>query len=327
MATPTHPRRLGGSSIAALLGLSRYTTPLGVYRRMIGEDDGAIDPDIEAFGLAAEPAILESARRQIEQREREQHGSDTEVRLDTQNRMITVQSDDDDDPPTGHNVFPADVVPYVGGEVDGLIWVRRYGVENGTRAHVVDAKLVAAPRWDSPPMEYVLQMLWYMGLMSMTEDPGIIAATHMRSGVRTPVLYEVEWRPDVFARCKAEAIAFIRRHVIPRIPPAPTTRSEVIEVWPEDDGEVVPVPDSLADTVDAWLSAKAQLADLDAQAKPIKATLEAHADAIAAAIGPHRGMAHGDSVIAAKRVHRRGYTVEPSVGLQLRIEKPKRARK
>lgn len=51
---------IGGSDVAAILGLSRWRTPLDVYRDKLGESDAVADNDAMRWGRYLEPAVRQA---------------------------------------------------------------------------------------------------------------------------------------------------------------------------------------------------------------------------------------------------------------------------
>lgn len=64
IATLEQPRRIGGSDIAKLLGLSRYGGPLEVYQRIVEGVEGEWNSAMER-GAAVEPVLRAHAQRML----------------------------------------------------------------------------------------------------------------------------------------------------------------------------------------------------------------------------------------------------------------------
>lgn len=223
--TPEDARRLGGSDIAALVGLSPWATPLTVYARIVAGDSGKDSPALKR-GRLMEPVI------------RQLYADETGVELLGPKHFLH--------PHLGWKYEEAQArhsaslrhptKDFVRASLDDV--ARRQGCGN----HAAEYKSqwpTEAHKWgeagtDDVPPYYGCQTQWYLGtgLASgvLEEDTADVAALFL--GVEeTPRVYHLKHDADVYAWLLEAAERFWTDHVLPQRPPPPTR--------PADEGEAV----------------------------------------------------------------------------------------
>jgi len=205
-------RGIGGSDVAAILGLSSWRTPLDVYLDKTGQRvDHDTDNPAMYWGRTLEPVIR-------------QHYADT----------------------TGRNVIHPNGIlthpkhDFMLANVDGL-------TEDG---RVFEAKTArTAQGWgeqgsDEVPDAYALQVQHYMAVtgLPVADIAVLIGGSDFR-------VYHVEADPDLQADMIQEESEFWQ-HVIEQRPPEPVSFAEVVQRWGKSGraGNVIATPDTEA----AW---------------------------------------------------------------------------
>ena len=186
MVNPTLPsdrqRFIGGSEIAAVMGLSRWSTPLHVW----GIKTGKIQPtdlsDNEAvqLGIELEDFVARKFSRQ----------ANLKVRVDNRS-------------------FAHDKYPYLVGHID-----RR--VEGGEILECKTCSAWKAKEWDGEeiPIEYIYQLMWYMGLTGSKR--GYIACL---IGGQKFVWKPMDFNQALYDRMVASAVDFWENYVLTDVPP------------------------------------------------------------------------------------------------------------
>lgn len=197
---------IGGSDIAALLGLSRYRTPLYVWEDKTGRTPPLAMSEPMEWGHRLEPVVLD--------RFSEDHG-----------------------PVERHPLLPAihihQSVPIARASLDGML-----RLPNGD-GEPVDAKTTRRG-WDDVPDEYVMQVQWQMGVTGTTH--GWVAALLGGSEYRE---YPIPFDRAVFEDALEYAQRFWRDHVLADKPPAPSSRDDLNRAFQPEKGKQAEVPESL----------------------------------------------------------------------------------
>ena len=194
---------IGGSDVAAVLGLSKYRTPLDIYHQKI---DGTQQPENQAMyaGKLLEPVVAEwytkESGRQVIRDNKIRIHKDFDFLIANLDRVILPQN----------------------GEGRGILEIKTAGV-------------YAAKYWqEEPPVEYVCQIQHYLDVTGYTwgEFAVLIGGQEFKR-------YLVE-RDDEFIRLKNERLAaFWYDHIEKRIPPEPSNPDEIEELYPVSVGKVI----------------------------------------------------------------------------------------
>ncbi len=193
---------LGGSDIAAILGLSRYASPLDIYNDKVGELAEDIGNEATNRGNLLEPIIIEMLQQQV---------NDTiDTQLDTY-------------------IHPS--YPFLRANIDGY-----YGkgiIVEAKSCHMWSkaAKEFGEEGTDQIPTEYLVQCAFYAEVVAPFYDAldfisVIIPVAFVKdnSGILESIdrfaLYSYQRNEQLGESIIAKAVAFWENHVIPRIPPA-----------------------------------------------------------------------------------------------------------
>lgn len=189
-------RKVGGSDVAALVGLSPWATPLSVYARIVSGDMGGDSPTLRRGRL------LEDAVRRM-------YAEDNGVAL------------------LGPASLKHPKYANVRASLDDV------GRRPGKGRHAVEIKTVwrnEAGRWgeagtDEIPDYYACQAAFYLGVGlevgALDEDTADVAA-YLMGVEESPRVYRVRHEPDVYAWLMDAVQRFWRDHVEPKRPPPVT---------------------------------------------------------------------------------------------------------
>jgi predicted phage-related endonuclease len=187
-------KKVGGSDVASVLGISRYGGPLVPYLRIV-EDVEKDDNGTLMRGRDLEPVVLEQYRRAT--------GIDMQM-----GRVVRGL--------LGHERASPDAIAYP----ERGMW------------RVVEAKTASwrvmndwgEPGTDAIPQEYLVQVQWYLG--SVRQDPRARCADDVGD---VPALvggefgiWQVRYDSEVYEALREGVKRFWMDHVVPRRPPDPT---------------------------------------------------------------------------------------------------------
>lgn len=193
-----HGRRIGGSDIPKLLGVSPYGGPLEVYERIVLGVRAPWNPRMQR-GINEEPKLRK-------------YGADV-LRLELEER--------------DSDYHPHPSMDFAHAQVDDLaVW--------DGHSVVVDYKTVnrwvkgwGAPMTDAVPAHIRAQLAWEM--LCCDRDLGLLVVGFGEDGptpesfvMANVVTYQVERDPLFEAECVRVAEKFWLEHVLPEVPPAQT---------------------------------------------------------------------------------------------------------
>ena len=142
---------------------------------------------------------------------------------------------------------------------------------------------------DEVPIEYIAQVQWYMWIYNLQE--AYIAALIGGNQYRQ---YHITRDDELIAMLAEKAQAFWQNHVIPRIPPQPQNGEDAQKLYPHDNGDTA---EADSDTLTAY----AELRELKAQEKELKAQIAAKEDLLKIKIGNYSTMqANGNTLFTWK---------------------------
>lgn len=224
----TRREGLGGSDIAAVVGLSPWSTPFSVYVDKIGavplDDEGS---EAMRWGQVLEGAIL--------------------TEWEERSGLWVVHQG---------SLFRNLAEPWMLCTVDGLAGESPYPDLTGVIA-VAEVKSTGEWSWDEVPAHYQCQAQWEMAVTGL--DRTIFVVLHMGKKLAT---YEVKADPDDQAALIEAGRAFWFDRVLAEQPPPMEARDSRLlsEMWPEDSGDEVPVDGVL---VQALAEVRAELRPLE----------------------------------------------------------------
>lgn len=231
---------IGGSDVAAILGVSPWITPFMLYQKKIGAYIEDVTPQKQRIydrGHRWEPIVVEMLVDELRDR-----GHDVEIIARNQ-RYIDPE------------------LPYIAAEIDLELLVD--GEEVNGEAKTVNP--FAVKDWgeedsDEIPIYYAAQVAH--GLMVMPRRRTVIAA--VTGFDDKPRVHWIERDEETIAGIRAREIEFWRR-VQELDPPGPTSLEDIKFLFPRDCGEVIEADDELAALCEELKSEKAAAKDLEAR--------------------------------------------------------------
>lgn len=274
--------KLGSSSAAAALGLDPYRSPADVYLELTGMADGFEGNDATERGNLLEPVIVKWAEQQI--------GGEC---------VRDVMSTD----PTGLLCWNADAVFY--DDDDNIVM----GIE--AKSTVLDDGL-GEEGTDQIKEQWLVQVMQGFALVPTLRVMWVpvLLPGFKRFDFR---MYRVERNDELANLVEAKGLAFMRDHVLPRVPPTDFRPSlEVLKRVRREPNKVVPISGELLDKYIVINAAKKQAVE-DAEL--------AQAELIASLDDAEAGETEDGRRVTYMTTQRKGYTVEPTEYRSLRIPK------
>lgn len=256
-------RGVGASDVAAILGLSPWTTPLAVYEQKMGVPN-QIDENLAWFGHALEPVIADWVAAKHPEVGPIFDGFSARS---LQWPWLTAA-------PDRTSSWPGTLSP------------------QGAELHPVEIKTSSAfsrGTWEAGvPLYYAAQVQAQMAVLGAPR--GWLAVLH---GGNDPELYPIE-RDEEFIQDELvpRTRAFWEDHVLAQVPPEPMTTGEAVRVWPGDpDLDAVEADDLL---LEQWKA----LVDARRWAKTYGSDADRLALEIQKALGDATELRFGDQVLA-----------------------------
>jgi putative phage-type endonuclease len=270
---------IGGSDIAAIMGLSPWRSPLDVYLDKTGAAEPVADSESMYWGRRLEDVVASEWQQRAGRR------------VQRVNTMLRRTGDEDW---MLANIDRAIVAP--GSRVrvgsDGASLIGAAGV-----LEVKTASAHAAADWqgadgsDALPVYYAAQGMWYLAVTG--QDVCEFAAL---IGGQRFVTRRVERDEETIRGMVEQAREFWRRHVMQRMPPEPRTGAEAAKLWRRDQGDMRAIDDSTP-----LLTALNELRSLRSQAKELDAQIDGLTDELKLAIGPASGLTVGGQPVVTWR--------------------------
>lgn len=239
---------IGGSDIAAILGLSPWKTAVDVWLDKTGQktDDTIGDAEAVRWGTLLEDVVAR------------EYSDRTERAVQRVNRILRHPAHE-----------------WAIGNIDRAI------VAPGSRVRVADdggsllgadglleaktASAYKAGEWgrdgneDAVPVHYQAQVMWYLGI---TGQPWCDVAALI--GGQRMIIRRVHRDDETIAAMLERAHEFWHRHVLTRTPPEAAKAKDVERLFPADNGEVVEADEELLVAYNAAREAKARIAQAEA---------------------------------------------------------------
>ncbi len=268
---PRHNRQkaLGGSEIAAVMGLSPWMSPVQLWKEKTGRAaPPPVDPVREGIlrrGQRLEPIVREMAIDKLRQR-------GLRVELISKNRRVY-----DEQLPWLTSEIDFEVVLDGVVEIDGAEVVFR---DEPVTADCKTATGHARRAWgeedtDAIPLYYTAQFMQGLGL---TGRQRCLCAALI--GLDDVALYWVQREDDIVAAMRARAVDFWVNHVQADVAPDPIKYADITELYPVDNGRTLEATDEIAAAAREHRSLGLQMKALDARrqalALQIGDYLEAH---------------------------------------------------
>ena len=254
----TRRQGIGGSDIAAILGVSKFKTALDVYLSKT-TDQPEQQGEHLYWGHALENPIIDRFVR------------DTGANVIRQPEMRRH-------PQHEWAIANADALIVDGaGNPQAILEIKT--------SSAFKSREWGADDTDEVPIEYIAQVQWYMWIYDVQEAylAALIGGNQYRQ-------YHIQRDDELIAMLAEKAQTFWENHVIPRIPPEPQDGADAQKLYPHDNGNAA---EADSDTLTAYAELKA----LKAQEKDIKAQIDAREDLLKIKIGEYSAMQAGDNTL------------------------------
>jgi len=247
------PHGIGGTDIAAILGLSPYRTPVEVWVRLVRGVDRGLDDGLHLrFGRHAEAFIAQEFERAT--------GLQTHVHAGT--------------------IFHPEHA-FMFGHVDRLVTGPGEAplVEGGLLRtdRLLECKTASAfsrHDWgeegtDQVPPAYLMQCAWYLSVTRCQ-----VADVAVLLGNNDFRLYRVERDPELEGLLLSHAQRFWHDHVLPMVPPAPVTPGDAALLFPsEREGSTVEASPQVLTTLERYRDLLAQGGALASECERLRAEI------------------------------------------------------
>ncbi len=241
---------LGGSDVAAMLGLSKYRTPYQLWLDKTGRSEDEGSGEAGYWGNALEDIVA----REFSKR--------SGLKVQRVNSIIQHPTLDF----ALANIDRAIVNPAIAGNVrikDGRL----------TTDQILECKTAnqfLQNQWgddhESIPDYYLTQCQWYLG-----NTQADICHLAVLIGGQKFKQYQIQRDDELIAILHQEAQAFWQNHVLADMPPDPTTIDDCLHRWARHtDGKVIDADQSLIDLITEFKEMKSALKDGEEEADKLK---------------------------------------------------------
>lgn len=271
---------IGGSDISAIMGMNRWKTPLAVWAEKTGKLDNDPLKNFEAAEIGTE--LEEYVSRKFTRK--------TGVQLRRDNRT-----------------FRHEKYEYLVGHIDR--WV--IGEDALFEAKTCSAWKEKEWQGEEIPQEYILQVMWYMGLVEKSK-----AYIAVLIGGQKFVYKEVRFDKELFEKMVVAAVDFWENYVLTDCPPVAITGDSdtLSELYPLGGGGIHQADMDDAEILDNLIEERAGGIE---QKKLVEAEIERIEAQIKQKIGEREGVSTGRYVVTWKNQKRVSADTEKlkSVGL------------
>lgn len=252
-------RFLGGSDIAAVMGLSPWRTPLQLYEAKI-----ATEP----------PEPLPDEKRRFFARRKRQEPVIAEMLADEYGIAVTRLSLDDNP-----NRYTDREHPWMAAEIDFEFMmsdqVREHfperedfcAIPNGAllNGEIKTVHPLAAREWgeqgsEDVPVHYAAQAMWGIGI---TRRPGALLTALF--GLDNLLAFPVMPDADTIAGMRSKATDFWTRNVMQRIPPEPANMDDMMRLFSKVNGRPVEADTELMHAISKLRAVRASMSAMEAE--------------------------------------------------------------
>lgn len=273
---------IGGSDVAAILGLSRYKTAVDVYEDKIATDEPQdVQSQAAYFGSVLEDVVAQEFSKR------------TGMKIQRVNKMLRMGECDW----MIANIDRAIVSPEIAGRVYVYDEARQIETSRQISTDMIleckTASSFIADQWGPSqedeivsgkvvtehkiPLYYETQVQWYLGVTGAS-----VCFVAVLLGGQDFRIYRVDRDEDVIAALKEHCGKFWRENVLARVVPDPDTKEDVAKIFPTDNGEMVEASNEVAADI-------GELRNLQEQIKTLQDAQDVVKDRICAALGEKSG--------------------------------------
>lgn len=270
---------IGGSDVAAILGLSRYKSPLDVYNNKVGEVSYSEQSQAAYWGTQLEDIVAKEFQKRTGmkvQKVNSQLSRDGWMHANIDRAVVNPELsgnvrvlDEDKQAETGR-LLTTDAILEC--KTASSFIADQWGPSQ--EAEIVAGKAVVEHKI---PIYYETQVQWYMGVTGAKRC--YVAALLGGQDFR---IYCVERDDDVIEALQQQCREFWFEHVLKQVPPSPATQEEVQKLFTQDDGQMVEAPNEVAADIGELRNLTERIKELEGEQKVVK-------DRICAALGEKTG--------------------------------------
>ena len=277
----TRQTGIGGSDVAAILGLNRYRTPLDVYNDKTATDDpqdeqsqaayfGSLLEDVVAREFATRTGMkIQRVTRMLRSGEGDWMIANIDraiVQNDIAGRVYVY--DEQRQAETGRQISTDAILEC---KTASSFMADHWGPSQ--EAEIVSSKVVTEHKI---PLYYETQVQWYLGVTGCHT-----CYVAVLLGGQDFRIYAVK-RDDVVIKALQEQCFTFWQKVKAGTPPDPTTKEDVAKLFERDNGEMVEADNTVAADIGELITLQAQIKQLQDAQDVIK-------DRVCAALGEHQG--------------------------------------
>lgn len=213
---------IGGSDVAPVLGISKWSTPLDVYNSKVNPiQDEEETPEHLHWGNMLEPIIADEFERQ------------TGFKVQKRNKM------------------------YRDGQYDCLVAnIDRYVIGERAILECKSSSEYMKDEWgesgtDQVPPQYITQCMHYMSVTGYNKCylAVLLGGNKFR-------YYVIPWRQKLAVHLRDKCVAFWNDHVVPRVPPAPVNANDLSTLYSAADLDPVTASTEIQDALKALKNIK-----------------------------------------------------------------------
>lgn len=270
---------IGGSDVAAILGLSRYKSALDVYNDKVGEVSDSEQSQAAYWGTQLEDIVAKEFQKRTGmkvQKVNSQLSRDGWMHANIDRAVVNPELsgnvrvlDEDKQLETGR-LLTTDAILEC--KTASSFIADQWGPSQ--EAEIVAGKAVVGHKI---PIYYETQVQWYMGVTGATRC--YVAALLGGQDFR---IYCVARDNDVIDALQSQCREFWYQNVLAQVPPAPATQEEVQKLFAQDDGEMIEATNEVAADIGELRNLTERIKELEGEQKVVK-------DRICSALGEKTG--------------------------------------
>lgn len=266
---------IGGSDVAAVLGLNPWKTPLDVWNDKLGISEDKEMSEPAYWGTVLEDTVAK----------------EFQLRTGKRVQKVSHQFADPETPWAIANIDRAIINPDIAKRVRPLEMtekeIAKYGYRPITTDIAFEAKTAhafTADLWGPSqeleikqnnlrteheiPLYYETQIQWYCGILRLR---GMYLAVLI--GGSDFRMYWVDARPDVFQVIKEKCSAFWNNYVLTKTPPEPINIEDVLKLYGRSNGKAIEAQGDLAINYGEYARLNGEIKELKKQQDAVKAKI------------------------------------------------------
>lgn len=266
---------IGGSDVAAVLGLNPWKTPLDVWNDKLGLSEDKEMSEPAYWGTVLEDTVAK----------------EFQLRTGKRVQKVSHQFADPETPWAIANIDRAIINPEIAKRVRPLEMTEKEIAKYGNRPITTDiafeaktAHAFTADLWGPSqeleikqnnlrteheiPLYYETQIQWYCGILRLR---GMYLAVLI--GGSDFRMYWIDARPDVFQVIKEKCSAFWNNYVLTKTPPEPINIEDVLKLYGRSNGKAIEAQGDLAINYGEYARLNGEIKELKKQQDAVKAKI------------------------------------------------------